>query len=282
VGLCRGQAASDNPAGLDLCGKRTNAVAVSKPSKKSLQAAVARWAAPMLAFLILAGSACFVIWLWLGGSGSSGAMDIQTAAALAASPYGSRQPIPPMRLPNGNGIASFGFQGSWIVRYGTSQMQISMATGAIDFQYRYVTRTSDAYSGEDLQLANLAVKLSNNPLAQRKSGAPQQLIQRLRKDYARDLSAPPLQLSNGEKRRLQDLWAHYVLAGDTSSQQAAGTKLIDTFGQLAKDAAKDNRSAWDATIAAVRDLIPPAEENQYDEAIRQATALRFSSSQPSP
>jgi len=283
VGLCRGRATSDNRAELGPCRKRAGLVSISQPSKISWQSVVAAWAAPLLAFLLLGGGGWFLIWLWLGESGSSRAVDVETAAALAASGYVRGEPIPPLRLPNGNGIVSFGFQGSWIVRNGTFQMQISMVTGAIDFQYRYVTRTSDAYSGEDLQLANLAMQLSSNPLAQRKSGASQQLIRQLKdKGYARDLSAPPLQLSNRQKQRLQELWARYVLAGDASSRQAAGTKLIDTFGELAKDAVKDNRSAWDATLAAVRDLIPPDQESEYREAIRQATSLRPAGSRSSP
>lgn len=239
------------------------------------------WTAPVIAFLLMVSIAWFLMWRWFGDSVGSGSLAPDVLAAIAARTVANRPPVSPMRLPNGDAIIAYSNNGPFSVRAGVYQMSITVTDSG--YAYRYVAaRAKGAYSGDDLKLANLVGQLSFNPVAQRGSGAPQELIDELRKNHARKLLSPPLQLSDDDIQNLQNLWTQYALAQDPTSRNTIGTKLLESLAAAGKASEPQNRAVWDANLAAVRQLISPQDEQKYRDNIRKAAAFRFAASNPSP
>jgi hypothetical protein len=237
--------------------------------------------APVLAFLLIVAIAWFCMWRWLGNLGGSSQLPPDVIAALVARPSPSRPPIPPLFLPKGNGILVFSPLGPWRVRADLYQMIITLSDAGYNYRFA-ATGTSVAYSGDDLQLASLVTQLSFNPVAQKNSGAPQELIDNLRANFARKLSSPPMQISDSDTQSLEDIWVQYVLATDPANRKQIGTNLVDKLESIGKSSDAQNRNSWQQTITQVRQLIPPTDQADYEAKIRDGFAFHTSATRPTP
>jgi hypothetical protein len=230
-------------------------------------------AASLAALALLGAAIWFVVWYWWGGIDAGSKLDPDTTAALIA----AQNDIPPMTLPPTGYITSAGSR--WAVRAGLYAMSIRLDQQTSSFRYRFsITRMDAAYTGDDAKFARLVMQLSNNPYAQKHSGAPDSLIQELKsKNLAIDLGNPPLQISDSDQQTLINLWDKYVMAQD---HKTTGENLLNALATIGKQSAANSNSAWAANLAEARALIPPDQEAQYRAAIRSATAMRLSATQP--
>jgi len=287
-------------------------VSIPQRAANSRRKSLPVWIAPALSLLLLAAIAAFFFWYWWGRD----ALSSETLSPEAIASMSRTFPVPGLRPPAGQGnqglLARFAsmFSGSgastrpagvgltitslhipphgsitqpraggpiYIIAGPYTLVAIADAKGGPGFAYKLTVRPEAAFAPEDAQVFRVANQIISTRIGREESGAPPELIMNLRTQFGAQLRAPTLKIPDAQFEPLDRLWLQYVLANQTTRQDAA-IKLLDALAALGPKALAANQQSLAALAASVEQVLPASQAQAYSQAMGAAT--RPSATQP--